>query len=101
MTSEAIELIWQARERLETEHKDALKKLPAGGLADMGLCRMLNLEQVGPDLVKFLIKSQGRKVPKDLWTRPAKATIKDEIATAAAFLVAELERILEEEGGAK
>jgi len=106
MTSEAIDEIWKARER-HLAKKDAEqreRKLPKGALVDVALCRLMTLDGGNAEHAENMLRAVygptfSRKLSPKLWTRPAKATIKDEIATAAAFLVAELERILEEEGG--
>lgn len=108
MTSEAIEILWQERERqlAEPDAAQRERKLPKGALVDVALCRLLTLDEDNAEHAENMLAAIygptfARKLSPKLWRRPAKTTEKDEILSAAAFLLAEVERILEGEGGAQ
>ena len=108
MTSEAIEILWQERERhlAEPDAAQRERKLPKGALVDVALCRLLTLDGDNTEHAENMLAAIygptfARKLPPKLWRRPTKTTHKGEILAAAAFLLAEIERILEEEGGAQ
>jgi hypothetical protein len=86
MTSEAIEQIWQARERLEG------KTGRGTNLADAAICHAMTR------------KGHNVTTAKKLWPfkrgfTPSKTEL-ESLADAAAYLCAAIEKILEE-GGAK
>jgi hypothetical protein len=106
MTSEAIEEIWKARERhlAEKDAEQRERKLPKGALVDVALCRLMTLDGGDAENAENMLRAVygptfSRKLSPKLWRRPSKTTHKEEILAAAAFLLAEIERILEEEGG--
>lgn len=108
MTSEAIEQLWQTRERQLAENDAAQheRKLPKGALVDVALCRLMTLDEANAEHAENMLRAVygptfSRKLSPKLWRRPAKTTHKEEILAAAAFLLAEIERILAEEGGAQ
>ena len=104
MTSEAIDLIWTERERhlAEPDAAQRERKLPKGALVDVALCRLMTLDGDNAEHAQNMLAAIygptfARKLSPKLWRRPAKTTHKDEILAAAAFLLAEIERILREE----
>jgi hypothetical protein len=87
MTSEAIEQIWLARERLEVHRTER-----SSNLADAAICHAMTR------------RGQNVTTAKKLWPfkpgfKPSKTEL-ESLADAAAYLCAAIERILEE-GGAQ
>lgn len=101
MTSEAIEALWQTRERqlAKPDAEQRERKLPKGALVDVALCRLMTLDGDNAEHAENMLAAIygptfARKLSPKLWRRQAKTTHKQEILAAAAFLLAEIERIL-------
>jgi hypothetical protein len=85
MTSEAIELIWQSRERLEGKTGRRIN------LADAAICHIMTRH------------GHNRTIAAELWPlrshfTPSKTEL-ESLADAAAYLCAAIEKILKEGGG--